>query len=350
MNVMFLYLKNMNKNKKNIILIIIVLVVLVGVARLLFFKDKTTERNPPKKEQETAFEMINQINNIDKVSPKSIVFALQKEMVLDKKMAVYTINNRKIDDVLADKIAKSFYFEKEAEINEETLIVYTNQENNTQLDINKQTLTVKFSKNLLLSPIIKPIKTITVEEIVEKLENLMVENFNLEPDIKIKTERIEYEDLAGPRFVVSTKEKSRIVKVVSSYEINGFPVLSLSGFPVIARFATDGNLLNLSVKLPFNNVVKQSDFSIKTESELKNTPFVDYQIMDVDGGKEHDLSSIEETVSEVNLTSGYLGYVFTPGSDYLSPYIFFKGNSKLPSGPAVVVVAVPALKEDEYYK
>ena len=340
----------MKKNIKNIILVIVVLFLVIGAVKMIFFKGKTEITDLLDDGQEVSFKTIKPEENLAGISPKSVSYTTQGKITLDKKIPVYKINNQKIDDVFIKKITESFGFKEEAVISEENLIIYNNSENNTILDINKQTSTVKFSKNLLLYPMIKPMRVVSTAEITEKLRGLLIKNFGLEQKVKMKVERIEYETLAGPRFLTSTKEKGNIVKIVANYEVLGFPVFSSTGFPIIARFSTDGNLLNISVDLPFNNIVKQADFSVKTEDELKIIPAEQYKIIDVDGGKDYDLVSTEEFVDGVNITNGYLGYTYFPENKYLSPFVFFKSNSKLPSGPVVVILSVPALKQEEYYK
>jgi len=335
----------MNKRRINIILVVVaILGLFYWAAKVIFFQKKAevTEQTENKKSFETT-------NKPSWPSPKSIIYGEQK-FVLDENVTVYKTVDQSIDKVFMEKIAKSFGFRDEAVIDEETLVVYNNEEDNTTLDINKKTLTVKFSKNLLLYPMIKPIRVIPVEEIISKLKNLVGKNFSLGPKIGIKIERIEYETLAGPRFVTATKEKANIVKIIANYEIDSLPVYSSSGFPITGWFATDGNLLKLSVDMPFGNTIKQDIFSIKTEGSWKKMPASEYKIVDVDGGRDYDLASSEEIVEEVKITGGYLGYFYTPGNNLLLPYMFFKGNSRLPSGPAIVVVAIPALEEKEYYK
>jgi len=340
----------MKKNIKNIILVVAVLVLLIGGIREAFFKEKTTETELQKNDKEITLKGTPPAENIINVNPKSVSYAIPKRMILDKNLPIYKINNQNLNNVLVDKIAKSFGFKNKPAVSEENLVIYNNQEDNTRLDINKQTLTVRFSKNLLVNPMIKSIRVISVEEITEKLRGLMVNNFNLGQEVKIKVEKTEYEELAGPRFVVSTKEKGNIVKITANYEIFGFPVFSSTGFPIIARFSTGGNLLNLSVDLPFSNVVKQADFLVKTEDELRVAPVEDYKIINLDGGREYDLASKEEAVGGVSITSGFIGYAYTPENNYLAPWVFFKGDSKLETGAAAIVLAVPAIKEKGYYK
>jgi hypothetical protein len=265
-------------------------------------------------------------------------------------MNVYKVNRKVSNSAFIEKIVNSFGFNNPPIVDNENLTVFSNPENNSEIAINKDTSTIKYSKNLLMNPMIKPIKLVSVEEIFKKLEELITKRFPLTNGVKIRMERTEFEVLAGPRFVSSDKEKSNIVKIICSFEIDGYPVISAEGFPIIARFSTDGNLLNLSINMPLFNLVNIGNLESKPEAELQATDISRYKTIDIDGGKDYDLAESEERPVEVNIIGQYFGYLYSSKSNYLAPYAFFSGNSKLPSGPAVILLAVPALKEEEYYQ
>lgn len=338
----------MKKKTINIVLIGVVIVLVLGIIRGLFIKGNGSEINEVKKEEERSFDTTKLPGTQEGLSPKSVSLGIQNSN-LDENIMVYKADLQEIDDVLVKKAMTMFGFTGEPVVNEKNLLIYNSEENNSTLDINKDTMTLKFSKNLLLNSKVNPIVTISEEEIVKKLNELIMRIFNIDPEITVKTERVEYERLAGPRFVNSTKEKGNIVKIVANWEVEGYPVLSKNGFPIIARFTTDGNILNLVVDSPIKNVIKQKSLAIKTEEELSVVPAENYRIMDVDGGKDYDMSSVDEIVDEVKITQSYMGYRYDTESEYLLPYIFFKGNSRLVSGPVVVILGLPALKEEFYY-
>ncbi|MFA5828483.1 MAG: hypothetical protein WC841_03965 [Candidatus Shapirobacteria bacterium] len=338
----------MNKKMQNIFLIVVTTILVLGMIRIAFFREKSTITKQPETGK-ISLGTTEPINDPSTARPKSVSWGVTK-LDLEKKMAVYKISSQQVDDAMIEKTARSFGFEGKAEVDQESFLVYNNTENNTTLDINKTSRTIKYSKNLLVYPMIKVVRTIPVEEIGERLKDLVTKRFDLKPEIKVTVERTEYETLAGPRFVASSREKADIVKINGNYQVGGYPVYSFAGFPIIARFSTDGNLLNLSVDLAFDETSKQDSLTVKTEEELKRIPPENYKIVDIDGEKDYDMSSYEEAIGGVNITGGYLGYILTPESDYLLPYVFFKGNSKLLSGPVVVTMAVPALKEEGLYK
>jgi len=332
----------------NIVLIMVVVILVLGIIRSLFVKGGGDENKEVVKQEGKSFDTTKLPEIQEGLSPKSVSYTTQT-LNINENIVVYKADVQEIDDALIKRVMNLFSFKGEPVVNEEGLLIYNNEENNTTLDVNKDTMTIKFSKNLLLNSKFNPIITVSEEEIVKKLNELVIKIFDLDSGVTIKTERVEYERLAGPRFVNSTKEKGNIVKIMANYEIGGYPVFSINGFPIIARFAIDGNLLNLTIDSPIKNIVKQKPLTVKTDEELSNAPAENYRIMDIDGGKDYDMSSVDEIVDEVKITQSYMGYRYDINSDYLLPYIFFKGNSRLASGPVVVILALPALKEEFYY-
>lgn len=323
-------------DKKKLQRIGLITIIIVVILVIFFNISKPKEEIVPPKEISTE--------PVDLGIEQSISLTWKiSEVNLPNEMNVWEIKNKEITDVFTTNMVNLFGFRNEPIINDNGILMFKNSLNNTALDINKKTNTIKFNRNLLLYPLEKQNKIINEKTIETDLISFISKNFAIDKNIKIETESISYEDVFGPRYITTDKNKAKIIHFKMNYKFDEYPVFSQNGQPINIRTSMDGTILTFYIDLPFEVIKKSETVKIKNFVEIKDNSLNKYRLFTVNGGRELETSSGEEKITESNITNVRSGYVYTPTQNEIRPYLFLEGNTILPfSGPVVTNIILSA--------
>jgi hypothetical protein len=252
------------------------------------------------------------------------------EAVLPKEMVVWGVKNKIIDSNMVIKMVNLFGFNNEPTVDDGSLLIFNNNSNNTNLDINKDTNTIKYSKDLLLHKLEK-VENVEDEKIIEDtLMELISKNFEMDEKISLFVGEKSYEEIIEPRYVTTEKSLATIIHFKIGYKFNNYPIYSEKGFPIEVRTSLDGTILTFSIDLPFEVNKETGILKIKDFAEIKNTSLDKFKLFTVTGNKDFDRSMGDEKIKEANITKIDSGYVYKTTENELRPYLFLKGDSVLP--------------------
>lgn len=309
------------KLKKSLIIVVILIIILIIIS--FFIKPKT--------ETNKTVEIVT--IPVDQTSLKDVIKLNWKieNAVLPKEMVIWGVKDKTIDDDFINKITSLFGFKNEPEVNDGSLLVFNNNSNFTNLDINKDTNTIKYSKDLLLNKMEK-VENVVDEKIIEdNLMDMILKNFAIDNKITLVVGEKSYEDIVEPRFVTTEKNLATIIHFKIGYKFNNYPVYSEKGFPIDIRTSLDGTILSFSIDLPFDVGKETGILKIKDFSEIKNTSLDKFKIFTVTGNQDFDRSMGDEKIVESNVTDIKSGYIYQVGQNEIKPYLFLTGDSTLPS-------------------
>lgn len=280
-------------------------------------------------------------------SPNQIIWKLDEEIDIPKEINDLVVRKTVVDDEFINNFAKIFDFEDEGvELPESGMVIFNDNKNFTSFYVDKENLKAEFSKNLLLSPL--PTSIVSkkdTDEISQSLVDLLIKAFGLNEDLGLTVTEINYESVAGPRFVEADEENASIVEFKLAYTLNGYPILSNSGAPISAKYSRNGELVKLTIKLSpeIDSLVEL--VSLKEVEKIKMSNENEFVVLDVEGTREFDLSSEEEVINNAVISGGYFGYLYVTEINQLIPYVFLEGKSELSTGLINVLLGVNALEE-----
>jgi len=261
------------------------------------------------------------------------------DLDLPKQVAVIKKESGQINDELVEKVAKYFGFEDQPALKELNLTMYKTADLKSSMDVNKDTNIIKYNKNLLLFPIEKTGSVMSNEEMKDKLNDLIKSVFELN-QVDLRFDEINYQEIYGPRYILSNKEEATIVEIKAVYLINNYPIFSQNGYPVIVKFTRDGVLVNLAINWPGKLYSTETFKKIKSFDKIKNTKGSEFKIISVDGDKYFDMSQEDEVVKKTEITEGYFGFLNSPQKLELEPSVFLEGKSNLDTGPVSVMLTL----------
>lgn len=314
-------------NKKNKIFLIILVLLLIVL--FLFLQKKETKivtDQGIKKEKpvvETGEGIINLKWNIENPDIKS-------------ESVSYFINKISINSEYIQKVLNIFGFNNNPAVDDNNILMFVNNKNNTSLDINKETNTIKYAKNLLLYPLIESSNKLDEKIIERNIIKFISDNFLPDKRLGLEINRINYEDVYGPRYVTVTKNEAKIIGFTINYKINGVSVYSINGQPITLRTDLGGNILNFSIETPFEIVKEEENIKLKTFEEIKNTSLSEFKLFDVYGGKTFDSISNEEKIKNTTVTNIKNCFIYNNIDNVLHPYYILEGNTTLPFSGAVI--------------
>jgi hypothetical protein len=174
-----------------------------------------------------------------------------------------------------------------------------------------------------------------------ELENKLKEITTTDP--KIETTNLK--QFLKPWWVSSNGENIDSIEILANYYYNGVPTKLFNGYMIDAYFFTNGKLVKIQQKLPFDKVIKTENKTLLSLTELKNIDVSSFKIWSVDGGVDYELSGDIPTIDDVNITDYDLQYIVDTKTDVVWPYYFFHGESNLTTGLAKVTLIISAVKE-----
>lgn len=326
-----------NKKKLIYIFLILIAIVLVIIGNILTRKVsiKTTEPEPistisvdKSKIGDNNFFNINWL--IDNIN-------LPKQVVINKKI------NQEISDELILKVAQSFGFKNELLIDKTDFKIYQTLDRKITLEANKKTRVFQYGQNLLLFPIEKAETVLSVEEIENKLSQLIKLNFGLDY-LNLIFNEINYQSVDVSNFVLSNENNASIVEIKATYLIDGYPIYNQYGYPIIVKFTRDGTLVKLNLswlgKIQKTEIVK----NIKNLEEIKKIPSSEFKIISVNGDNNYDIAIKNEIIKNTSITKGSFGLLNLNEYNELIPSVILEGNSTLSTGTVSVILAVPVFK------
>lgn len=323
-------------NKKNKILIIFIAIIFII---LIIFSLNSKKEIKKIENKETINQSVIE-NNENIINLKWNI----ENPIIKKESISYLINKTSINNEYIQKVVNIFGFSNEPVVNTGNILMFT-KENDT-IDINTDTNTVKFSKDLLSKPLENNIAILNEEIIKSKLIEFINNNFILDKRISVEINRINYESVYGPRFVTSSKNESNIISFTMNYKVDNLPVYSENGQPIEIKTDLSGNILKFTLNTPFEIIKEDKKYNLKNFDEIKNTPLNKFNLFDIYGGKNFDTSSEDEIIKESNITSLNSCYIFNNQDNILHPYFIFEGNTVLPfSGAVITKIILPAQSE-----
>lgn len=324
-----MYHKDMTKK-----LLAIIVVILLLLVWFIWSTTKKKEVSAPTEMQPTTITPVPTIeNNLFSID------WLINDLDLPKQVAIIKKENGQINDELVGKVAKYFGFGDQPTLKEINLIMYKTADLKSSMDVNKDTNIIKYNKNLLLFPIEKAESIMSTEEMENKLNDLIKSVFELN-QVDLRFDEISYQQIYGPRYILSNKEEATIVEIKAVYLINNYPIFSQSGYPVMAKFTRDGVLINLVINWPGKLYPTEIFKKIKSFDKIKRTKSDEFKIISLDGDKYFDTSSQDETVKKTEVTQGVFGFLNSPQKLELEPSVFLKGKSNLDTGPISVMLTL----------
>jgi hypothetical protein len=101
--------------------------------------------------------------------------------------------------------------------------------------------------------------------------------------------------------------------------------------------------VKLQILLPPKIISKTKIDKYISVDEMKKWPEKSFYVYKVVVNKNYELAAVQEKIGTANITSGFVGYVYDPGSNITVPYYILEGNSELETGVARVTLITPAL-------
>ena len=181
---------------------------------------------------------------------------------------------------------------------------------------------------------------------IDQLKNGLTETLNkiFEVDkLSYKIDSISYRQFIYPRWVSSSEIEADTVEIEANYLINGTPLVSFNGSPIKATYAWSGKLVKLQIQLPPTIKQRNGNYNLVTVEEMKSLPIKSFYVYKIVADKNYELEAVQEKIDTVNVTSGYISYVYDSSSNITAPYWFLEGNSQLGTKTAKVVIITPAI-------
>lgn len=328
----------MNKKYK-IFLIVLALILLL----LFLFLQKNETKEIIEDQGTTKQEPIVEING-DTIALKWNV----ENPDIKTESVSYIINKTSINKEYVQKVLNIFGFNNNPAVDDNNILMFVNNTNNTSLDINKETNTIKYAKNLLLYPLNEISNKLDEKIIEDKIIKFISDNFLVDKRLGLEISRVNYENVYGPRYVTINKNEAKIISFTINYKIDGIPVYSVNGQPITLRTDLEGNILNFSIETPFEIIKEEGTIKLKNFEEIKSTSLIKFKLFDVYGGKNFDSTSNEEKIKNTTVTNIKNCFIYNNADNLLHPYYILEGNTSLPfSGAVITNIIVRAESENK---
>lgn len=329
-------------NRKYKIFLIVLVLVIIVLFLFLFLQKKGTKeiiKEPGVIKQEPVVEI-----NGDIISLKWDI----KNPDIKTESISYIINRTSINKEYIQKVLNIFGFNNNPAVDDNNILMFVNNTNNTSLDINKETNSIKYAKNLLIYPLNTNSNKLDEKIIENNIIKFISNNFLIDKRLGLEINRVNYENVYGPRYVTVNKNDSKIISFTLNYMVSGIPVYSVNGQPIIVKTDWNGNILNFSIETPFEIIKEEENIKLKDFEEIKNTPLSKFRLFDVYGGKNFDSTSNEEKIKDTTVTNIKNCFIYTNTDNILHPYYILEGNTSLPFSGAVITNII--LKADSENK
>lgn len=232
-----------------------------------------------------------------------------------------------------------------ANLPSQPVIIFSQADGSADFYVNLRDKTAHYTINALINPLPTTGTKINPSGLTTQLTNLLSPVLRLPEDISLSPGEIKYQTIADERFVPASPSTATVYQVTLNYRYGSYP-LTHRGVPAIqARYSVYGPLINLRLSLPGESYTKSQDFPLLTFDEIKLLPPNKFEVIFLSGSRAFELSDQSEVIKSTTITSGYLGYLISPDSSAVVPYVFFTGAIQSKTyGTVTVTLATPAIK------
>ncbi len=339
-------MKYLNLLKKYWLLFLIIFALLLGYFLNLLPRPKAPSLEIPKTTPIPTIPITSLPTiNTGFTSPNQITWRLTK-LDLPKKLPVLHIALPKSDPTVYFPAAKAFGLTSNpTKIPNLPIIVFNSPDNSGDFYVNLKDRLAKFQINLDVKPLPQTGTKRTPDDFLNQLTTTLTPILNLPTAFSLRSNGFEYETINGEGFTAADQTQANLIQITLNYEYNHLPI-KYRGLPTVtAKYSLYGPLISLSYALPPSDIQPSPDYSLKTFNEIKQTPANQFEIVNISGNLNFTLSDQNEIIKSTTITDGYLGYLMSPNSTTITPYVFFTGTSQSKIyGPLTVTLATPTLK------
>lgn len=249
---------------------------------------------------------------------------------------ISTMPNTQAKTILKNLSQKLNFKEDSTVIPNTPIIIYSNPLEASEIYLNTADNFIKFDINLLQRPI-------PVNNVQQNIVSLLQESLDLPKEISINKNSTHYQNIVGPRFVNTTKDKAALIKTTYNYSIKSLPILFPEGNSIETIHSLSGTLVKLFVSLPpvIPAQTKTHILPVKTTAQIKSTPTSQFITLTLSGNQQFTLSDQEINIDTAVINNGFLGYIYS--SNTLIPHIFLTGVTDDPQyGQIELLLATPA--------
>lgn len=182
-------------------------------------------------------------------------------------------------------------------------------------------------------------------EIKEIMGNMMGQLREVNNEIKTEIVEVKYKQFLYPWWVSGTKEDHDILELRADFVFESLPMTMFNGHPIIANYFTNGKLAKIQGQVPFEKTIKSEEKELLSLEDIKKIKPENAKIWSIDGGQEYELAEEDVLVEKVTIYDYQLKYIYGFKSKTVWPFYFLNANSQLTTGPAKVILIIPATKE-----
>jgi len=327
-------------NKKTIITIGILMVIFLGL--LLWPKKETLQKTTETTETKPYKQEVAMPDYLNK--PKGINWG---EVVLEipETMVIYKYLDEKISEEEMKKFMELVGLDYgQKKISSSGLILFNDAEGKYGAYVDPINKKFQYVENIYYKSDLQSVDKMETVDIQKKLMELVKELSGGQAGININN--IDYKEMVSPDWVSTTEDKADAVEISASLTVDQYSINNFNGSPIKAVYRRDGKLLKIEIGKRWGKTEVVKEQRTVGVDELRKMGPSQFLISTAIGGKDYQLKTEGENISQVNLTGLELGYVYVPEKAELWPFYFASGNSITGNGPVKIVLITPATKDN----
>lgn len=225
------------------------------------------------------------------------------------------------------------------------MIYFSQADGSVDFYVNLRDKTAHYTINPLIKSLPATGAKIDPNGLMAQLTNLLSPVLKLPEDISLAPGEIKFQAIADERFVPASQSTATVYQITLNYRYGSYPLTHRGVSAIQARYSVYGPLINLRLSLPGESYQKSQDFTLQNFEQIKQLPPDKFEVIFLSGNRAFELSDQSEVIKSTTITSGYLGYLISPSSTAVAPYVFLTGTSQSTIyGTINVTLATPALK------